>query len=165
MQNNLNSGNKLSSLECADFINWIAFNKYGVALNKTQMQKILYFVYGIYLSTTGKVLFEDDAPKAWPFGPVFPRVNKRYTPGKIPSAESLSIDKIKNDSKAFDIIKHAVEKLYKTTATTLSEWSHEENGPWYKTVYNKDNQEVQWNKEISQNLIKDYFPKFKKENE
>lgn len=155
---------KLTSIECANIVNWIAFHKYNVALNKTQMQKILYLIYGIYLSTTQDKLFVDDTPKAWPFGPVFPRVNKYYTPGVIPSKESLSLSKIEDNTVAFDIIKYVVEKFYKFSAIRLSEWSHSENGPWYKTVYGEgkssSNSEVKWNVEISDELIKNYFPKY-----
>lgn len=68
---------KLTSLDYADLLNWIAYNKYGALLNKTQINKLLFICYGMYLAATGgKVLFEDDTPKAWPYGPVFPRVYK-----------------------------------------------------------------------------------------
>ncbi|WP_166786361.1 Panacea domain-containing protein [Dysgonomonas capnocytophagoides] len=121
------------------------------------MQKLLYMVYGIYLSTTDEKLFTDDSPKAWPFGPVFPRVNKYFTPGLIPSAADLSVSKIENNPIVFDIINSVVKQFHNKSAASLSHWSHEENGPWYKTVY--DGGEAKWNKEISDILIKNYFPK------
>lgn len=151
----------LTSIECSDLINWIAFNKYGIALNKTQMQKLLYLSYGIYLSTTNSKLFLDDTPKAWPFGPVFPRVNKYFSPGSIPSIPDLPVKKVEADRTAFSIINDVVKRYHNKSATKLSEWSHEENGPWYKTVYGEG--EAKWNKEISDDLIKIYFPKYEQQ--
>lgn len=150
---------QLTSIECSELINWIAYYKCGSLLNKTQMQKILYIAYGKYLARTEKVLFEDDTPKAWPFGPVFPIVNKRFKPGfhNLPMISQSVSDKLKNDSNAFNAIREAVEENHNKTAYALSEWSHEINGPWYKTVYGDDDSGAKWNKVISQNLIKEYF--------
>jgi len=114
--------------------------------------------YGTYLSTTDNKLFTDDSPKAWPFGPVFPRVNKYFSPGVIPDVTCLPIYKFEADRIAFNIINDVVKKFHNKSAMSLSEWSHQEGGPWHKTVYEEG--EAKWNKEISDDLIKNYFPKY-----
>lgn len=154
---------KLTSLECSDFLNWTAYHKYGIALNKTQMQKLLYLWYGIYLARTEQRLFDDDSPKAWPFGPVFPRVNKRFVPSQIPPKESLPILKLSKDKEAFEVMRYVLEKYHSKSAFELSEWSHEESGPWYKTVYEQGEEaggQTKWNKPIPDELIKTYFTNF-----
>lgn len=154
---------KLTSIDYANIINWIAYNKFGVLLNKTQMQKILFISYGVYLATYDTKLFEDDTPKAWPFGPVFPRVNKHFNPG-IPKSinEDLKQGIIKNENAVRTIIS-VVEKYHKYSAKTLSEWSHQPGGPWSQTVYgeNAEKKEIQWNLPIEDDKIKIFFRKAK----
>lgn len=151
----------LNSIDYSELINWIAFNKFGVLLNKTQMQKILFMCYGIYLANTDNYLFTDDTPKAWPFGPVFPRVNKKFVPG-VP--KKFSDDKqtvfLENQS-AMAVILDIVSRFHNVSAHDLSEWSHQEGGPWHQTIYgeNSDNTDLKWNQVISDDLIKAYFKK------
>lgn len=67
----------LTSIDYARLIQYTAQRKHMVLLNKTQINKILFYVYGAYLADTGKALFSDDTPKAWTYGPVFPKPNKK----------------------------------------------------------------------------------------
>ncbi|MFY1613790.1 Panacea domain-containing protein [Macellibacteroides fermentans] len=153
---------KLTSLDYADLINWIAYNKYGVLLNKTQMQKILYICYGVFLAENGNRLFEDDSPKAWPFGPVFPRVNKRFVPEVPPSSfNKEKEEEFLSQKEALRVVFDTVKKFHKYSAKTLSEWSHLPEGPWSKTIYGEDGskKEIQWNQVIPDELIADYFSK------
>lgn len=85
---------ELTSIDYTRLISWLAYYKHKTILNKTQMQKILFMCYGLYLTKHNEPLFSDDTPKAWPFGPVFPRSYKRYVE-VVPN--DLSID----DKKAF----------------------------------------------------------------
>lgn len=152
----------LESIDYSDLINWIAYNKYGVQLNKTQMQKLLFMCYGIYLASTGKRLFVDDTPKAWPFGPVFPRVNKKFIPGQFP--QDFSKDKRElflKDKVAMKIVSDIVEKFHGVSAHDLSEWSHQEGGPWFQVIYGKNgnNPSIKWNQQIQDDIIKEYFKK------
>lgn len=154
--------NTLNSIDYSALINWTAYHKYGVQLNKTQMQKMLFMCYGLYLAATGDVLFSDDTPKAWPFGPVFPRVNKKFVPGIIPKefSEEKKIEFLKN-TIAMGIVAKVIEKFHAVSAHDLSEWSHQEGGPWHQTIYGKDgqNSSIKWNQIISNDIIRDYFKK------
>lgn len=154
----MSTSSQLTSIECSELINWIAYHKCGVLLNKTQMQKILYIAYGKYLAKTEDVLFVDDTPKAWPFGPVFPIVNKRFTPGlsSMVSIHPSTENKILNNKDAFESIMDAVIENCNKSAYVLSEWSHDENGPWFKTIY-KDGSQAKWNQVIDNALIEEYF--------
>ena len=46
-------------------------------VNLTKIQKLVFCVYGAVLATAGERIC-DEHPKAWPHGPVFPRIYK-YT--------------------------------------------------------------------------------------
>lgn len=151
---------KLTSLDYADLLNWIAYNKYGVLLNKTQINKLLFMCYGMYLAATGgKVLFEDDTPKAWPYGPVFPRVYKKFIPGKIPVP--FSTEKQEEFSKneiAMQLAEKIIDRYHDYSAYVLSEWSHKEGGPWHITIYGEDGKKpIRWNQQIDNKVIQKYF--------
>lgn len=127
------------------------------------MQKLLFICYGLYYAQTGRLLFEDDSPKAWPYGPVFPRVNKRYDPALRPSDLTDEERKLFLSSPDALLIADAVVRKYShISAHELSEWSHSENGPWHKTIYGEDgkNTEIQWNKPIPHIYILSYFQKW-----
>ena len=148
--------NELTSLDYMKLLAWIAYYKCNVMLNKTQMQKILFMCYGQALACNDKPLFTDDTPKAWPFGPVFPRSYQRYTEN-IPSNLTEKEKSIyAEDVPTLKMIAGIVDRHCRKTATVLSDWSHEINGPWHKTVFNK-NEGTKWNREIPQQYIKDYF--------
>ena len=148
---------ELTSIDYTRLISWIAYYKHKTILNKTQMQKLLFICYGLYLSKHNKPLFSDDTPKAWPFGPVFPRSYKRYVEA-IPS--DLSTDDKKaflDDKETLIEITEVVDSYYKYSANTLSEWSHQKNSPWAKTVFSDGDNSVSWNKPIDPDTIKAYF--------
>lgn len=148
---------ELTSIDYARLISWIAYYKHKTILNKTQMQKLLFICYGLYLRDHNNPLFSDDTPKAWPFGPVFPRLYKRYI-------EAVPQDLSENDKIAFledrntlAMITQIVDSYYHYSANTLSDWSHQKDSPWAKTVFSGDGSSVTWNKVIEQQTIKEYF--------
>ena len=70
----------LTSLDYAKLIQFAAVRNHMTLLNRTQINKILFYVYGVYLAEVGEPLFNDDTPKAWPYGPVVPIVNNKLDP-------------------------------------------------------------------------------------
>lgn len=147
----------LQSLDYVRLISWIAYNKHNTILNKTQMQKLLFMCYGVYLTKHEEPLFTDDTPKAWPFGPVFPRSYRRYME-IIPS--DLTTEDKSNFLKDRDMlieITHIVDSYYSYSANTLSEWSHQKDSPWATTVFSNGDNSVEWNKVISDDVIREYF--------
>ena len=150
----------LTSVDFANILRNMAYKRHLVNLNKTQVNKLLFMCYGVYLAFYKKRLFSE-TPKAWPYGPVFPNVYKQYSLYNVP----IYIDKEKNrafesDEKAKNIFTQVVDRFCRVSAYDLSMWSHLPGGPWHKTVYGINGDENSgWNKEISDELIKNYFTK------
>lgn len=145
----------LTSLDYIRLLAWIAYYKCNVMLNKTQMQKILFMCYGQALSMLNEPLFKDDTPKAWPFGPVFPRSYKIYEES-IPN--ELTVEEKRKFAENKDILKmiaSTVSLYCNKTASQLSDWSHAKDGPWHATVFTKEG--TKWNQEISIEKIKSFF--------
>lgn len=155
----------LTSIDYARLIQYTAQRKHMVLLNKTQINKILFYVYGAYLADTGKALFLDDTPKAWTYGPVFPKPNKKVDTSEIiKSFPPEKVAEYKADPKALNLIVEVVNSMYNKSAISLTRWSHIEGSPWYDTIYEKDeNGDIKsqrpWNTRIENDLIKDYFSK------
>lgn len=157
---------ELTSLDFARLIQFAAQKFYKMLLNKTQINKILFYVYGVYLAKTkGKRLFTDDTPKAWPFGPVFPRVYKKIDSEIVVSGFSDEyIKAFQSNQEALSIVENAVKAMHDMSAFDLTKWSHEEGSPWYLTIYNLDNEgniesQNPWNSRIEDKIIEKYFSK------
>ncbi|MEW9603293.1 Panacea domain-containing protein [Bacteroides sp. L008] len=154
---------KLTSIDYARLIQYAAQKLHMTRLNKTQINKILFYVYGVYYAETGKLLFDDDSPKAWPYGPVFPIVNKKTNPDEIIKAFPNDVlCEFNKHSKALGLVKSAVDMMHSMSAVSLTQWSHKEGSPWYNTLYIKDKEgkvveQNKWNTPISTELIKEYF--------
>lgn len=146
----------LTSLDYSDILRDLAFKICGIILNKTQVNKLLFMCYGIYMANKNEPLF-DEHPHAWPYGPVFPRVYKHFDDKKMPIAINSEKAKVfKSNELAVRICEWVIRNYAHLSAYNLSVWSHKEGSPWYKTVYN-GNDAVKWNDVIDDNLIKDYF--------
>ena len=95
--------------------------------NMTQIHKLLYIAYGTYL-VQQKARLTKEHPSAWPYGPVFPRVQKHVRLyDDISSTEYESLDPgIK------ELLNSVVSTYGNIPATTLSIWSHEDTalGIW-----------------------------------
>lgn len=150
----------LTSLDFARLFSWMAYYRYDTILNKTQMQKLLYIFYGIYLAENNEVPFDDDTPKAWPHGPVFPRVSIRYNPKNIPDDLSdAEKDRFLSNRLALRLVDKIVKRFHTVSAYKLSEWSHQKGSPWYITIFGEDgqNKDIKWNAPIDNEYTKRYF--------
>lgn len=153
---------ELTSIDYARLIQYAAQKLHMVLLNKTQINKILFYVYGVYYAETGEVLFKDDSPKVWPYGPVFPRVNKRINTSEIISFDKDTIREFNKNTKAMVLVRKAVDAMYDMSAVSLTRWSHQEGAPWYNTLYIKDEDgnivsQKSWNTPIELSEIGSYF--------
>ncbi len=143
------------SVEVAKYLRALAFES-DYVLNTTQVQKLLYILYGYYLSTYNHKIINED-PQAWPFGPVFPRTREAINYQKINKLENISND-LQNDSLLTEILRKIVENYGDFPATKLSAWSHSQGGAWDKSVKKWG---FKWGHIISDKLIKDYFSELK----
>lgn len=146
---------ELTSLDYIKLIAWIAVFKHRVILNKTQMQKLLFMCYGQALVMNNRPLFTDDTPKAWPFGPVFPRSYKRYEEVRPADLTDDEKNRFAQNIPLLQMIARTVADYCHVSATRLSDWSHEKDSPWWKTVFKPEGSA--WNREISADVIREYF--------
>lgn len=122
---------QFNSILVASYLVAIAAEK-GIPMNVTKAQKILFVLYAYYI-TIGRVIF-DEQPKAWPFGPVFPKTRKKVDYNNAKPINSPEFDEIKSDVEFNESCISAVSNLGKNTASQLTEWSHKEGSPWDRTT-------------------------------
>jgi uncharacterized phage-associated protein len=130
-------------------------NRKGLVFNTTKVQKILYIIYSYYIAKEGRRIL-DEQPKAWPFGPVFPKTRKiNYSIVYNPDDEMFS--EIKSEPGLEDIINSIIDVYGHYTASQLTEWSHKKDSPWDKTTKKFG---FNWNDPIDDVLIVDYFSEY-----
>lgn len=149
--------NTLTSLDYARLIQYVAQRFHRQMLNKTQVNKILFAVYGRYLAQTGELLFVNETPRAWPYGPVFPLVNKRININEVVTFTEDKIELFKENRTAQEIVVKAVKQMYYKTAQALTDESHAPGTPWDKTIHLPDGTYAPWNTEIPTQYIAEYF--------
>lgn len=159
---------ELTSLDYARLVQYAAYKLHRVVLNKTQINKILFYAYGIYLVDHDEPFFKNEGPMAWPYGPVFPIVNKRIEVNSVVTGFPKDIiAKFNENPDAMTAVRIAVDRLYDKTALELTHWSHEDDSPWAQSLYEKDENgnviaQNKWNTPINLDYIKNYFQKVKK---
>lgn len=142
-----------------------AFVKKGIDEGKfvTQMklQKLVYFAQGAHLAKYNKALINETF-QAWMYGPVIPEIYQDFklygsrpitdTSEFIPS--STYSPPFRLDADALDSINYTWGVLKDFSAMSLSNWTHQPNGPWSK-VYDPDTKSTP----INNKDIKQYFEK------
>lgn len=143
---------ELNSIDVARAVMSIA-DKKGVRLNMTQLQKLLYIVYGTSLVILNRRPFDEHA-QAWPFGPVFPKTRRKL----LDDVKNWKISKIPEyiPDDLIYVVKSVVDFFGTWNAKRLIDWAHSEGGPWFITTKMPD---FKWSQEIGDGLIKDYFKK------
>ena len=111
----------------------------------TKLNKLLYIVYGVYLSIYNKSILTEK-PKCFPYGPVFPRVFKKYI--------KLESQKLNLEKNLENIIQEVIKKFGNWKAGELSAWSHEDGSPW-QIIFKKSNNK--YGSELNDNDIIQYF--------
>ena len=146
---------ELTSLQYSKLLKYLAFERHQVVLNKTQVNKLLFICYGCYLAEK-KVRLFSEAPHAWPFGPVFPTVYRKFESISFPVYFTQDeLDAFHQNEYALLLCAQTIDKFCHVGAYDLSAWSHKDGSPWYKTVFSET--PVKWNKEINNEVIEEYF--------
>ena len=127
---------EVDSVEFAIYLNQKA-TELGLSVNVTKIQKWLYICYGIYLAAKGEQLLTE-RPKAWEFGPAFPRVHKKQKKNNgslngLPM--SISADSL---GKYDEVIIPVLDHFGTWTASGLVAWTHEEGKAWHKKYHNDE---------------------------
>ena len=129
---------EVDSVEFAIYLNKKAKEK-NIEINLTKIQKLLYICYGIYFALNKKQLL-NELPKAWDYGPVFPRVHKMQKKhgGNLDNLLS-EILLIRTFEKYDDLIDLVLGHFGSWNATELVVWTHTEGSAWDKK-YNIQNE-------------------------
>lgn len=123
----------------------------GFSYNNTKIQKLLYCCYGAILAIKSERIC-DEFPRAWQYGPVFPKVFKAISKGSDLAQYSFVVkEEAPEDIKR--ILNKAILTFGKYTATSLSRWSHKSGSPWDIVV----NEVGKMNDFIPDNLITKFF--------
>ena len=103
------------------------------SINFTKIQKWLYICYGLYFAAYEKQLLTE-RPKAWDYGPVFPRVHKWFkkNQNRLDIMENkTSIDELK---KYDDVINATLKHFGDWTSSELVAWTHQIDKAWHKKI-------------------------------
>lgn len=153
---------ELNSVDVAAYIVKEAATK-NYYIDLTKLQKILFACYGTYLAVTGDRLC-DEQPKAWPHGPVFPRVYS-FTKKHIDFIQAFlerkeNVREIIGSGRIY-ILEDTIKFFSQFKAGELVNWTHKVNSPWDLATNHGQNLQGA----ISDDLIKDYFKKIINTNE
>jgi uncharacterized phage-associated protein len=121
-------------------------------LNMTKLQKLMFIIYGYYLSKGHRIVSE--YPQAWPFGPVFPMIHKRVDYTQVTPLDDPIFDEIRADKELVGFLARVVDLYTTFSATQLSNWSHMDGSPWEKTTRTEG---FKWSKEIPDEFIANHF--------
>lgn len=131
--------------------------KQAIPYNNTKIQKLLYCVYGCYLAWKNERVC-DEYPRAWQYGPVFPKVFNYFHKHKGIAQFS---DNIRHSDDAD--VKYVVDDLViphfaQYPVGQLSSWTHRPGSPWDKAVNGDgENEGAGLNSFIPDGYIYDYF--------
>lgn len=124
-----------------DGINFAAYlikkaQERGHIINVTKVQKWLYICYGLFLADYDTQLLHD-RPKAWDYGPVFPKVHSCQVNGKMDGlVANANLDLVLPEirQKCDDIINAVLLHFGDWMATELVDWTHTPGMAWDKTI-------------------------------
>jgi uncharacterized phage-associated protein len=123
----------------------------GRSLTNMQLQKLVYIAHGYHLAIFNDALI-NERPRAWQFGPVFPKLYKklsRYGPGFV-TADVEAPDKVCETTMSALISK--VWGAYgDMTGGRLSAMTHREGSPWSQTW------ELEQYAAIPEDTIRDHY--------
>jgi uncharacterized phage-associated protein len=122
----------------------------GKQYGSTKIQKLLYILYGTWLCIKGESIV-NESPIALPFGLVFGEALDAW--GKYKS-DDFNYDKIPQEIK--DVTGRIVDEFGDYSAEFLSDWSHEENSPWWRVL---KKEKKPFGSEIDDENIRKYFEK------
>ena len=120
-----------------------------IVYNNTKIQKLMYCCYGSVLALHDKRLC-DEYPRAWQYGPVFPRVYAYINKRK----DIITLcARLNADDDVLSLIDEVVNNFGKFSASALSAWTHMKGTPWDIVVNDMEAP----NSIIPDDLIKKYF--------
>ena len=138
-----------NSLAVAAFIERVCRSR-GYHYNNTKIQKLLYCCYGCYFAAYGERLC-DEYPRAWQYGPVFPRVFNYLHKKK--SLDAVA-EQLPYPEDRMNLLEDVVTVFGRYTAGALSDWTHKTDSPWHTVIVEMG---APLNSFIPDDIIGDYF--------
>lgn len=146
---------KYSSVDMAKYIIAEAKSQ-RLMMNVTKLQKLLYIVYGVYLSLCNERLV-NELPQAWPYGPVFPTTRRRFSDYDFTGSETSVPAEMKENDNLTQILNFVLSNFGSWTASQLVAWTHKDDSPWTRIKNNKEN--FDWGTIIPDEYTKEFFDK------
>ncbi|RZF60701.1 DUF4065 domain-containing protein [Sphingomonas populi] len=119
-------------------------SKLGVSITPMKLQKLLYYCHADFLIQTGIPLIQQDF-EAWEYGPVIPCIfqefkqhgsnfieTRAYRFNPISCERELAT--VNDLGNIEDIVRKTFDAYVRYTASTLSNMTHSETGPWAETL-------------------------------
>lgn len=145
-----------NSLDVASLIARLC-HKRNYHYNNTKIQKLLYCCYGSVLAVFGQRLC-DEYPRAWQYGPVFPRVFNYIKKRKGDIALYHPDFSLPDELRA--LLEKVIDIFGKYDAVPLSKWTHKPGSPWDTVVNQLDGEGGGLNNFIPDDLIANYFKSY-----
>lgn len=149
-------------------------------LTPMKLQKLVFLAHGWHLAIHKRPLVSEYA-EAWEWGPVFGSLYHELkmfgrepvkgritdwgvlTPGEV-SYYDADVYKIpETDTETIEFIKVVWDAYKEYTGSQLSNWLHIDGSPWHQ-VWNREGG-VRRNEIIDDDIIKDYYENYAKENQ
>ena len=135
-------------------------------VDQIKLMKLVYIAYGVNLAINDKPLFVEPI-EAWKYGPVIAKLYQQLKCFGIGDIKYLiALPRSDNTEKGIDkdtinILKLVWKSFNKYSGIQLSNWSHNEDGPWYKAWHHNGGKDRS-HYPIEDKIMKDYFKKMVK---
>lgn len=136
--------------EIARLFMYLAESEGREPIEKTSLNKLLYYAQGYMLKRTGKALFNNQID-AWQHGPVVSVVYSNYERIKE-NEKNNGINGLNMSAEEIETVLDVWKAFRNFSAHQLVEMTHEKGAPW-ETVYDPEER----NKHIPLEMIKEYF--------
>lgn len=115
----------------------------GEKLTHMKLQKLVFFMHGWHLATTGKPLLENEKVEAWPYGPVVPSLyhelkhfGSRGIEGYLQEPDFSTGQVVaripgSEDSHFWRLVDFVWQRYGIFSAVALSDMTHQEGSPWW----------------------------------
>lgn len=142
----------IDSVTLARAFHWIAEQE-GHSVNMSQLQTIMYIIYGVWLASKGERLTSEH-PHVWQFGPVFPRVYNKLRNEERPGRREDYEDLKSARPELVSYMEKCFRKYGWTPAKVLADVHIHDGTPWAKA---RAESQDKWGSAISDIAIKDWF--------
>lgn len=142
---------ELTSLDYARLIQLISLKLHRQILNMTQIQKMLFILYGCYIAI-------NDKPIAAASGPIFKTVESKIDiDDSINGFEDSKISLLRKNNWVIQSSIKIVNRLHSIDTYSLANWSCKKGSPWNETLFGDNPKD--FGSMIEDKLIKEYFKK------